>query len=100
MIVGRSLDAIFDESVDRAEKELTTIPLEAIHELGISKTHNDLLGSHTVVTYPPLDALVRIGGDRLFDALQFQPQVDTYLHIPYCEYPCKLFTWIFTIRNM
>ncbi len=83
------LTEAFDDASERAERELEQICLDEIHNLGISKTHTDLLGSHTVVTYPPLDSLREVDGNLLFKELCFQPEVDAYMHIPFCEYPCK-----------
>ncbi len=85
----QNLAEAFFEASTKAERELENICLDEIHNLGISKTHADLLGSHTVVTYPPLDSLREVDGNLLFKELRFQPEVDTYMHIPFCEYPCK-----------
>ena len=85
----QNLAEAFAEASRRAESELEDICLDDIHNLGISKTHSDLLGSHTVVTYPPLDSLREVDGTLLFKELQFRPEVDAYMHIPFCEYPCK-----------
>ncbi len=79
---------VFRDAAARARKELESICLDDISRLGISKTHSDFLGSHTVVTYPPLDALYSIDGENLFSELAFSPEVDAYIHIPFCEYPC------------
>ncbi len=84
-----NLEKTFRDSVARAERELESICISKIHDLGISKTHIDLLGSHTVVTYPPLDSLIPLDGNNVFEKLAFQPEVDAYLHVPFCEYPCK-----------
>ncbi|MDP1694141.1 MAG: radical SAM protein [Candidatus Woesearchaeota archaeon] len=81
---------LVQEASRLAKIELEGICLEEIHRLGITKTHTDLLGSHTVVTYPPLDALREINSDLLFSEIQFQNRVDAYMHIPFCEYPCKM----------
>ena len=85
----QDLAGAFFEASKRAERELEHICLDEIHHLGISKTHADLLGSHTVVTYPPLDSLREVDGNPLLKELKFQPEVDAYIHIPFCEYPCK-----------
>ncbi len=87
--MAADLEGVFRDASMRAKEELETICLEEIHKLGISKTHSDLLGSHTVVTYPPLDALEPVNGEALFSDISFQPLVDAYMHIPYCEYPCE-----------
>ncbi len=84
-----NLEHAFKDAAGRAAEELDSICLDEIHKLGISKTHTDLLGSHTVVTYPPLDALEPINGNKVFSDIDFQPLVDAYVHIPFCEYPCE-----------
>ena len=83
------LGKLFDAASKKASGELEHLCVEAIHEIGISKTHSDLLGSHTVVTYPPLDSLQKIDANTLLERIRFQPKVDVYMHIPFCEYPCK-----------
>ncbi len=84
------LKKVFEEAQTKAKSELERICLEEIHNLGISKTHTDFLGSHTVVTYPPLDALTKVQlPGAVFTSIKFGPEVDAYVHIPFCEYPCK-----------
>ncbi len=86
----KTLDSIFEESVRKAHAELAAIDLALINSLGISKVHSDLLGSHTVVTYPPLDSLAAVtDADILLRELQFEPEVNLYVHVPFCGYPCK-----------
>jgi len=84
-----SVEHLISNAKVQAREMLDTVSLDKVAVLGISKTHADLLGSHTVVTYPPLDALQEIDGNQILSNLSFQPQVDAYVHLPYCEYPCK-----------
>lgn len=80
----------FDQALESARQELATFDLNAVHALGLSKVHTDLLGSHTVVTYPPLDSLSKdIDSDRLLQKVKFGQTVNGYAHVPWCEYPCK-----------
>ncbi|MBW2978354.1 radical SAM protein [Candidatus Woesearchaeota archaeon] len=100
------LESIFSSASERANEEIQTIDLDVINNLrvkitkiegdqvfteGISKTHEDLLGSHTVVTYPPLDALREIDpsyyGD-FFRGIKLGGEIDLYIHIPFCDYSC------------
>src|SRR3990167_3118256 len=82
------LSKLFRTSLKSAQLELARMDLESVAKVGISKSHVDLLGSHTVVTYPPLDALVPVEGNLLRNELRFRSEVDAYVHIPFCEYPC------------
>ena len=88
--MGNDLVATFREATERASEELARFDLKAVHSLGLSKVHTDLLGSHTVVTYPPLDALsADIDPDLLLGEVNFRSTVNGYAHVPWCEYPCK-----------
>ncbi|MDO8627601.1 MAG: hypothetical protein Q7K42_04000 [Candidatus Diapherotrites archaeon] len=82
-----NLEELFNECILKAREELNSINLEEVHSLGISKKSADLLGSHTVVTYPPLDALQK--SSIAIEEINFSKEVDLYVHIPFCEYPCK-----------
>ena len=83
-----SLEELFNACVQESKKELTSINLKQIHDLGIHKKTNDLLGSHTVVTYPPLDSLQK-ADESIFGRINFRKEIDLYVHLPFCEYPCK-----------
>jgi len=88
--MGKDLVATFREATERASEELAGFDLKAVHALGLSKVHTDLLGSHTVVTYPPLDSLsADIDSDLLLGEVDFRSRVNGYVHVPWCEYPCK-----------
>ena len=84
----KNLTTILQEARSSAVEEAATIDVEQAQELGIAKRHN-LFGSHTVVTSPPLDALRPVNGDATLADISLQPEVDAYVHIPYCEYPCQ-----------
>ncbi len=84
-----NIQRTFEESLQEAKAELRSLDLDRIRSLGISKTHKHLGGSHTVVTYPPLDSLEETDGDEIFRKVKFKPEIDAYVHIPFCEYPCK-----------
>ncbi|HZS44437.1 MAG TPA: radical SAM protein, partial [Blastocatellia bacterium] len=54
----------------------------------IARLRGGLGGSHTVVTYPPLDALEPILPDQVISRSGPVSGLDLYLHIPFCEFIC------------
>jgi len=54
----------------------------------ISRVRTDLGGSHTVVTYPPLDALDPIDPADITDAVRPVEAINLYVHIAFCEVLC------------
>jgi oxygen-independent coproporphyrinogen-3 oxidase len=54
----------------------------------ISRVRTDLGGSHTVVTYPPLDALDTIDPVEIIEAVRPVPSINLYVHIAFCEVLC------------
>jgi oxygen-independent coproporphyrinogen-3 oxidase len=54
----------------------------------ISRVRTDLGGSHTVVTYPPLDALDPIDPREIADAVTPVQAINLYVHIAFCEILC------------
>jgi oxygen-independent coproporphyrinogen III oxidase len=54
----------------------------------IERVHLGFGGSHTVVTYPPLDSLEEIDGNLLLDRVQAVNDLNLYLHLPFCEFSC------------
>jgi len=54
----------------------------------ISRVRTDLGGSHTVVTYPPLDALDPIDPAEITEAVQPVQGINLYVHIAFCEVLC------------
>lgn len=77
----------------RAQEALSKLDipgiLPALHEAGISIKRSTLGGSHSVVTYPPLDSLeVTDNGDHIANLIQFGPRVNLYVHIAFCETQC------------
>lgn len=70
--------------------------LERILASGLLTRARDRLGgSHTVVTYPPLDALDAVDGTETDAALtEAPPALSIYVHIAFCEYICKFCHYI------
>jgi oxygen-independent coproporphyrinogen-3 oxidase len=54
----------------------------------IERAHLGFGGSHTVVTYPPLDSLGPINGDALLGNAMPVKDLNLYLHLPFCEFSC------------
>jgi oxygen-independent coproporphyrinogen-3 oxidase len=54
----------------------------------ISRVRTDLGGSHTVVTYPPLDSLHAIDPAEITDAVRPVEAINLYVHIAFCEVLC------------
>lgn len=54
----------------------------------IDRARFKLGGSHTVVTYPPLDALEFMDSSRILPALSPVDELNLYAHIAFCEYLC------------
>jgi coproporphyrinogen III oxidase-like Fe-S oxidoreductase len=54
----------------------------------ISRVRTDLGGSHTVVTYPPLDALDPIDPSEIIEAVRPVDAINLYVHIAFCEVLC------------
>lgn len=54
----------------------------------VDRARTGLGGSHTVVTYPPLDALEDAGPDDIMQAVEPVDMLNLYFHIAFCEYLC------------
>jgi oxygen-independent coproporphyrinogen III oxidase len=54
----------------------------------IERAHLGFGGSHTVVTYPPLDSLEAIDKDLLIGRAGPVNDLNLYLHLPFCEFSC------------
>ena len=55
---------------------------------GITRAWEGLGGSHTFVTYPPLDALRPVPPDSVLVGLADISQFNLYVHLPFCEMSC------------
>lgn len=54
----------------------------------IERVRSGLGGSHTVATYPPLDALERVDSEHVISAMVPTEKLNLYLHLPFCERSC------------
>ncbi len=70
-----------------------TSPLRQIETLlngtPMRRVRSGLGGSHTVVTYPPLDALTALKSDREPFELTRASNANLYFHIAFCEFVCQ-----------
>ena len=62
--------------------------LDLLSEGAIERVHWGLGGSHTVVTYPPLDALLPLEVDKVAVAVRPASGFNLYAHIAFCEHMC------------
>jgi len=61
---------------------------EALRTIGMTRAWEGLGGSHTLVTYPPLDALSALHPDTILPALHDVRRLHLYVHVPFCEMSC------------
>jgi len=61
---------------------------EVLKSGAIERVRLGLGGSHTVATYPPLDALERIDSEHVISAMVPTEKLNLYLHLPFCEHSC------------
>ncbi len=54
----------------------------------MTRAWDGLGGSHTLVTYPPLDALRALRAESMLPALSGIRSVNLYVHVPFCEMSC------------
>lgn len=54
----------------------------------MQRVQKGLGGSHTVVTYPPLDALSPVAAEDVIAEIQPSPALNLYAHIAFCEHIC------------
>ena len=52
------------------------------------RQRNNLGGSHTVVTYPPLESLGQIDSKQVVDSFRNVKSINLYTHIAFCEFIC------------
>jgi oxygen-independent coproporphyrinogen-3 oxidase len=68
--------------------EFSRSDFEALQSEGMTRAWDGLGGSHTLVTYPPLDALSPISPEPILPSLCDIRSVHLYVHIPFCEMSC------------
>jgi oxygen-independent coproporphyrinogen III oxidase len=79
-------------ALNRAEQGLKALDLpdllSVLHNADIHIKRRIVGGSHSVVTYPPLNALQPVNPDIIVPKLQYGKHVHLYVHIAYCETHC------------
>ncbi|MDP3992700.1 MAG: radical SAM protein [bacterium] len=71
--------------------------LPKLHSAGVFIKHFILGGSHSVVTYPPLDSLRLVRPDELAKSIRYGKRANLYVHIPFCETQCTFCHYIVTL---
>lgn len=84
MKINARTDLIKDVEAQMAELDRTGV----LDGIGLRRMRTGLGGSHTVVTYPPLDALPPLSGEEVLKHVAPCPSLNLYLHIAFCEYIC------------
>lgn len=80
---------VFDDLQDWAAEELKKSRCAELIDSGlIDRMRADLGGSHTVVTYPPLDTLVRLDHEKVLASVRPVSVFNLYAHIAFCEFLC------------
>ena len=80
--------ALRDLSAWSAEESRRLGLLDVLSKGAIERVHCGLGGSHTVVTYPPLDSLLPLGVDQIAVAVRPASGLNLYAHIAFCEHIC------------
>jgi len=68
--------------------EFSRSVFEQLQSEGLTRAWDGLGGSHTLVTYPPLDALNPLSPESALPKLSGIDRVNLYVHIPFCEMSC------------
>lgn len=77
--------------IDRVRRLLATSPMRRVR--------TGLGGSHTVVTYPPLDALPLMEGNEPFELSPPQGGLNLYFHVAFCEWICAFCHYAKTLHT-
>ena len=93
----------YSEAKRTAERTLQQIcgeaPMHELHKSGITKIRSLLGGSHSVVTYPPLDSLVPTSDPNVIMASFSNPTAHIYIHIPFCESRCTFCHYVVALSK-
>nr|WP_321358926.1 radical SAM protein [uncultured Hyphomonas sp.] len=66
----------------------TQIIRDALSSKAIGRARGRIGGSHTTVTYPPLDALDSIAGSEVEASMEPSRDLNLYFHVAFCEFIC------------
>src|SRR2546426_198825 len=68
--------------------EFSRAAFDALKSEGMTRAWDGIGGSHTLVTYPPLDALRPLSPLPVVPQLSGIRNVNLYVHVPFCEMSC------------
>jgi oxygen-independent coproporphyrinogen-3 oxidase len=69
--------------------EFSRSTFEALQSVGMTRAWDGMGGSHTLVTYPPLDAIQPLSAEPVLQSLAAIRAVNLYVHVPFCEMSCS-----------
>lgn len=71
------------------ENELDRLNLAGFIQSGaVKRIRSGLGGSHTVVTYPPLDSLEETDPGQILEHVEAVRNLSLYMHVAFCEFLC------------
>src|SRR5437762_931085 len=70
------------------DMEFSRTAFNALNSEGMTRAWTGIGGSHTLVTYPPLDALLPLSAEPVLPYLSDVRDVSLYVHVPFCEMSC------------
>lgn len=94
---------------DRALKHVRSWSIEEAARLGLGddgtagslrRVRVGLGGSHTVVTYPPLDALEPVSAQTVTEAIEPTGRLNLYAHVAFCEFICPFCHYVKTLSRV
>jgi oxygen-independent coproporphyrinogen-3 oxidase len=68
--------------------EFSRTDFDALQSEGLTRAWEGIGGSHTLVTYPPLDALRPLSPEPALSNFSGIRSVNLYVHVPFCEMSC------------
>ena len=75
--------------IDWSKREIDRDVYQSVFRSGIvQRVRQGLGGSHSVVTYPPLDGLRPLDAAEILTAVKPVAPLHMYLHVAFCEFPC------------
>lgn len=93
--------AVFDDLIEFSNEEAKRLGLSNLLETkAITRARRALGGSHTVVTYPPLNALEQCDPFDVLSSIRPERGIHLYAHIAYCEFLCPFCHYETTIRKL
>jgi oxygen-independent coproporphyrinogen-3 oxidase len=83
------MSTVLADLIPYSRDAVRRLTIETVLQSGlVTRMHGGLGGSHTVVTYPPLDVLEPFDWRALLDAITPVDGLHLYAHIAFCEHLC------------